>query len=147
MKFLVILAVAVASAAAAEIPTNYFDVPNTKYVRSDEATAPIVRSDYESHPDGHFSSVVETGNGIYTQSEGVVKNPNTDTAALEIKGSVRYTSPDGTPVNYEYVANEGGYQVVGSHVPVPPPVPELILRSLQYIADHPAPVERVVKKP
>ncbi|CAH2096420.1 unnamed protein product [Euphydryas editha] len=133
MKFLVVLAIAVACAAA--------DV-----VKSDEYLAPIVKSNFENNPEGHFQFDFETGNGIYTHSDGIVKNVNTDNPALEIKGSVKYTAPDGTPVNFEYVANEEGYHAVGSHIPVAPPVPEYILRSLKYIADHPPPVERVVKK-
>ncbi|XP_046965969.1 larval cuticle protein LCP-17-like [Vanessa cardui] len=136
MKFLVVLAVAVACAAA--------DVSHV--VRSDESQAPIVRSDYEIQPQGDFQYAYETGNGIVSQAEGVVKNPASENAALEVKGTVRYTAPDGTPISYEYVANENGFQPTGSHLPVPPPIPELILRGLQYIADHPAPVVPVVKK-
>ncbi|XP_045448071.1 larval cuticle protein LCP-17-like [Melitaea cinxia] len=132
MKFLVILAVAVACAAA-----------DVSHIVGPDA---ILKSSFESHPEGHFSYDFETSNGIITHSDGVVKNPNTENAALEIKGFVKYTSPDGTPVNLEYVSNEFGYQAVGSHVPVAPPVPEYILRSIQYIAEHPAP-ERVIKKP
>ncbi|XP_050351165.1 larval cuticle protein LCP-17-like [Nymphalis io] len=129
-KLIVVLAVAVACAAA--------DVSHV--VRSDESQAPIVRSNYEIHPEGHFEYAQETGNGIVSQAQGVVKNPNSENAALEVKGSVRYNAPDGTPVNLEYISDENGYRPTGSHIPVSPPIPELILRSLQYIADHPAPV-------
>ncbi|CAH2096419.1 unnamed protein product [Euphydryas editha] len=136
MKFLVALAVAVACATA--------DVSHI--LKSTEYTAPILKYNYDSHPEGHFEYNYETGNGIVVHSDGTVKNPNTENAALEIKGSVKYTAPDGTPVNFEYVANEGGFQPVGSHIPVGPAIPEHVLRGLKYIADHPPPVERIVKK-
>ncbi|RVE40182.1 hypothetical protein evm_015168, partial [Chilo suppressalis] len=61
-----------------------------------------------------------------------------DNPALEVKGSYRYTADDGTPVEVSYIANEDGYQPQGSHLPVPPPIPVAIQRSLEYIAAHPA---------
>ncbi|XP_068633707.1 larval cuticle protein LCP-17-like [Battus philenor] len=135
MKFLYVLVAAIAWVSA-----------DVAHVQIDESQAPIVRSDFDSSPDGAFQYVYETGNGIAAQAEGVVKNPNSEAATLEVKGSYRYSAPDGSPVELSYVANEDGYQPSGSHLPVPPPVPELILRSLQYIADHPPPAEFVVKK-
>lgn len=68
-KFLVIIAVAVACAAA--------DVSHIVQRVSEESSAPILRSSSEIHPEGHFSYDFETGNGIITHSEGVVTNPNT----------------------------------------------------------------------
>ncbi|XP_013164338.1 PREDICTED: larval cuticle protein LCP-17-like [Papilio xuthus] len=134
MKFLVLFAaVALASADVSHI------------VRSDESQAPILKSAYESSPEGNYQYVYETGNGISAQAEGIVKNANSESATLEVKGSVRYTAPDGTPVETTYIADENGYQAQGSHIPVPPPIPELILRSLQYIADHPPPAEYIKK--
>lgn len=39
-------------------------------------------------------------------------------------------------VHYTYKADETGYHVNGSHVPVAPPVPTLIARSLEYQRLH-----------
>ncbi|CAK1556419.1 unnamed protein product [Leptosia nina] len=123
MKFLVVLAVAVACASA-----------DVSHVVGPDYQVPIVRSSFESSPDNSgFQYSFETGNGIVSQADGIVKNPNTDNAALEVKGTVRYTAPDGTPVELTYVANEAGYQPAGSHVPK---APEAILRAQQYIANH-----------
>ncbi|CAH0715716.1 unnamed protein product, partial [Brenthis ino] len=134
MKFLVVFAVAVACAAA--------DVSHI--LKGDESKDQILRSSYDISPEGNsFSYGYETGNGIVSQSEGVVKNPNSDNPALEVKGSVRYTAPDGTPVSLDWTADEYGFRPTGSHLPVPPPIPEMILRSLQYIEAHPPAVERV----
>ncbi|XP_038209988.1 larval cuticle protein LCP-17-like [Zerene cesonia] len=129
MKFIVVLAVFVAWASA-----------DVSHVASPDYIVPIVRSSFESNPDGSsFNYAYETGNGIISQTDGVVKNPNTEDASLEVKGNVRYTAPDGTPVEFTYVANKEGFQPVGSHVPQ---IPELILRAQQYIASHPPQVKK-----
>ncbi|CAH2048486.1 unnamed protein product, partial [Iphiclides podalirius] len=131
MKFLVFLA-AVALASADVAPS---------YARTDEANAPILRSDYEINPDGSFQYAYETGNSIAADAQGTIKNPNSEAASLDVKGSFRWTAPDGSPVSLVYKADENGYVAQGDSIPVAPPVPELILRGLQYIADHPPPVE------
>ncbi|XP_059053388.1 larval cuticle protein LCP-17-like [Achroia grisella] len=134
MKFFIILAVALVSAHA--------DVSHIVKSGGDEASASVVRSGYDISPEGAFQYEYETSNGISGQADGVVKNGNSDNPALEIKGGVRYTAPDGSPIDLSYIANENGYQPQGSHIPVPPPIPEAIQRSLDYIAAHPPPVDR-----
>ncbi|KAL0839011.1 hypothetical protein ABMA28_017008 [Loxostege sticticalis] len=131
MKFLILLAVVAAACA---------DVAHL------DATAPIIRSNFDSQPDGNFQYSYETGNGISAQASGVVKDPNSEKPTLEVNGAVKYTSPDGTPVELTYIANENGYQPQGSHLPVPPEVPEAITRALAYIAAHPPPEEPRVPK-
>ncbi|XP_026734677.1 larval cuticle protein LCP-17-like [Trichoplusia ni] len=131
MKFLVVLAVAVACASA-----------DVSHVVKDESSAPVVRSEYEISPEGAFNYVYETGNGIAAEASGNVQNPNSEYPSLAVSGSYRYTSPDGTPVELSYVADAEGYKPVGSHIPVAPEIPEAIARSLAYIAAHPpTPVE------
>ncbi|XP_072949052.1 larval cuticle protein LCP-17-like [Epargyreus clarus] len=130
-KFLVVLAVAVACASA-----------DVSHVLGGEADAAVLRSEFANGPEGTFNYVYETANKITAQADGVVKNPNSDNPTLEVRGSYAYVSPDGTPVETTYIANEGGYQPQGSHIPVGPPIPEAIARSLEYIAAHPPPVER-----
>nr|WDW19326.1 cuticular protein [Bombyx mori]FAA00504.1 TPA: putative cuticle protein [Bombyx mori] len=127
MKFLIVLAVAVACASA--------DVSHI--VKSDEYAAPVVKSSYDITPEGHFQFNYETGNGIYAQAEGAVKNVNSEYPAIEVKGAYKYTSPDGQPIDLAYVADENGYQPQGSHLPTPHPIPEAIARALAYIEAHP----------
>ncbi|XP_053609604.1 larval cuticle protein LCP-17-like [Plodia interpunctella] len=113
-------------------------------VNAGDQAAEVVRSSYENSPEGNFQSSFETSNGIASQVEGVVKNLNSDNPTLEIKGQSSWTAPDGTPVQFSYLANEDGYQPTGNLIPVAPPIPEAILRSLKYIEEHP-PVEKVVQ--
>ncbi|KAJ0176769.1 hypothetical protein K1T71_007948 [Dendrolimus kikuchii] len=131
MKFLVVLAVAVACAVAKE----------------EWQFAPIVKSNYDQSPDGAFQYAYETGNGIYAQASGAIKNPNSEYPALGVQGAYKYTAPDGSPVEVTYTADENGYQPQGSVIPVPQPIPEAIARSLAYIASHPPAVEKSYSKP
>ncbi|XP_012267375.1 larval cuticle protein LCP-17-like [Athalia rosae] len=85
-----------------------------------------LRSEQDSSPDGAFRYGYETENGISVEAEG--------TATGEIKGSYRYTAPDGTPVQVNWTAGPDGYHAEGPSVPV---VPESVIRTLQYNEAHP----------
>ncbi|CAH0691724.1 unnamed protein product [Spodoptera exigua] len=136
MKFLVVLAVAVAYASA-----------DVSHVVKDEFHAPIVSSSYDIEPQGEYKYSYETGNGIYGQSAGVLKNANSEYPYLAVSGGYKYTSPEGQPIELTFTADENGYQPQGSHLPVPPEIPAAILRSLEYIAAHPPPAEVVKSAP
>ncbi|KAG6440628.1 larval cuticle protein LCP-17 [Manduca sexta] len=126
MKFFVVIAaVAVTSAAAA-----------------DEKSAQVVRSSFDSQPEGSFKYGYETENGILLSAEGVLKNANSEYPAVAIEGGYKYTAPDGTPIEITYVADENGYRPQGNFLPISPPIPEAIARSLAWIAAHPPPVEK-----
>ncbi|KAG6440630.1 larval cuticle protein LCP-17 [Manduca sexta] len=131
MKFLVVIAAAVAVASAAAV---------------DEYSAKVLKSSFDSEPEGSFKYAYETENGIYGAADGFVKNVNSEYPAVAIQGGYKYTAPDGTPVEITYVADENGYQPQGNLLPVAPPVPEAIARSLAWIAAHPPPVEKPVAR-
>ncbi|XP_011563889.2 larval cuticle protein LCP-17 [Plutella xylostella] len=129
MKFFIVI-LAVAAVAHADV---------SHLVRGGEADAQIVKQDADVAPD-QYQYAYETSNGIAAQESGVLKNAGRENEALEVQGSNQYTAPDGTPVQITYVANENGYQPQGAHLPTPPPaqpIPDYILRSLEYIAAHP----------
>ncbi|KAG6440631.1 larval cuticle protein LCP-17 [Manduca sexta] len=132
MKFLVVLAVAVACASA-----------DVSHIVKDEASAPVLKSSYDISPEGNFQYLYETGNGIVAQADGSVKNVNSEYPAVGIVGGYKYTAPDGQVIDVVYKADENGYQPQGSHLPVAPPTPEPILRALAWIAAHPPAVEKV----
>lgn len=62
---------------------------------------------------------------------------------ISVQGSFAYTSPEGVPIQTQYAADENGFRAVGNAIPTPPPIPEAILRSLEWNAAHPEPELRV----
>ncbi|CAG9785086.1 unnamed protein product [Diatraea saccharalis] len=99
------------------------------------ADATVTRFNSEVNPDS-YNYVYETSNGISASASGVLKNVD-KVDVLAVQGQYQYQSPDG-PIEVTYVADENGFQPQGAHLPVPPPVPEAIVRSLEYIAAHPS---------
>ncbi|CAG9858873.1 unnamed protein product [Phyllotreta striolata] len=85
------------------------------------------------NPDGSYSWSFEAENGISAREQGRQKAQD----LIEAQGSMQYTAPDGTPIQLTYIADENGFQPQGAHLPTAPPIPEAILRSLEYNAAHP----------
>ncbi|KAH8295811.1 hypothetical protein KR018_010132, partial [Drosophila ironensis] len=99
-----------------------------RLVGGDERDAQI--TDFRVSPlddEGVFKYAFKTSNGIDVQAAGT---------ALETIGIYSYTSPEGEPIETRYIADELGFHVVGRHLPQPPPTPDYILRSLEYIRTH-----------
>ena len=57
-----------------------------------------------------------TGDGSERHEVGVVENPGTNLEGTAVQGSYSYTSPDGTPISVQYVADNFGYQPVGPNI-------------------------------
>jgi len=86
----------------------------------------------------HISlSSYETENGITAQEEGSIKNRGQQDEASIVQGVFSYTSPEGYPIKLTYIADENGFRAEGAHLPTAPPIPEAILRSLEYNRAHP----------
>ncbi|CAH1391462.1 unnamed protein product [Nezara viridula] len=80
-------------------------------------------------------SSYQTGNGINAQESGRGgPGPQDGTSA---QGSYSYTGPDGQVYTITYTADANGFVPQGAHLPTPPPIPEEILKSLQYNAANP----------
>lgn len=94
-----------------------------------DSEAVITKYNSEVNPDGSYAYEYGTSNNIAAEESGV--------GAVYAKGSVQYTAPDGQPIHLEYTADENGYQPKGDHLPTPPPIPDYILRALEYIEAHP----------
>ncbi|CAH0558100.1 unnamed protein product [Brassicogethes aeneus] len=94
---------------------------------------PIVRIFNDIKPDGSYNYAYETGNHIYAEEAGYLKDPDTILA----QGQYQYTSPEGQTIRLAYTADENGFRPQGGHLPTPPPIPELILRALQWSEQHP----------
>lgn len=104
-------------------------VAQRQYSASPEAAAEIRSYASDISPDGSYQYAFETSNGIAAQERGI--------GGVQAAGASSYTSPEGIPIQLTYTADENGFQPQGNHLPQPPPIPEAILRSLQWNAAHP----------
>ncbi|XP_034946202.1 endocuticle structural glycoprotein SgAbd-4-like [Chelonus insularis] len=90
---------------------------------------------------GQYSVSYETDGGILQKEIGSRKYAGTADETQLIQGSVQYNAPDGTPVSLSWTADEFGSQIVGTHVPTPPPIPPEIQRALEWLAKQPSTTE------
>ncbi|XP_030572606.1 larval cuticle protein 2-like [Drosophila novamexicana] len=95
----------------------------------DDVKAEVVSRKDDVRPDG-FDASLDTTNHI-TRAESGDEHGN-------IHGSFSWISPEGEKIEISYVADENGYQPQGASLPVPPPIPAEIQRSLEWIAAHPS---------
>nr|CAD7195439.1 unnamed protein product [Timema douglasi] len=86
-----------------------------------------------------YKKSYETANSISQSESGYLKNAGAGEGAeaQTVQGSYSYTGPDGITINLAYTADENGFQAQGDHLPKSPPIPEEILKSLEYNAAHP----------
>ncbi|KAH8366196.1 hypothetical protein KR093_010129, partial [Drosophila rubida] len=96
--------------------------------KSTLATDEILRNSVDISPDGSYSYTFETSNGIQAEESGNAQGAN---------GQYSFTSPEGEIIKLTYIADENGFQPQGDSIPVAPPIPEAIQRSLQWNAAHP----------
>ncbi|KAK7085907.1 hypothetical protein SK128_013020 [Halocaridina rubra] len=98
----------------------------------------ILRDSREQDDYGRYSVNVETANGIVLAESGA---PGAN-GAINSQGSFSYTSPDGTPVFVQYVANENGFQPQSDLLPVAPafphPIPQFVLNQIAFAAEEDA---------
>lgn len=81
-------------------------------------------------PDGSYKYSYETSNGISHRASGV--------GGESEEGEVKYVAADGTPIEYKYTADEGGFKPVGEHIPQEP---AYIARLLEWLESHPSEAE------
>ncbi|XP_072946637.1 larval cuticle protein LCP-17-like [Epargyreus clarus] len=115
---------------------------DVSHIVNGEKSAKILKHEMDAGPDGTYQYSYETENGISAREQGVLKVVDKDNAAEAVQGEARWSSPEGEVVQLSYIADENGYQPQGSHIPTPPPIPDAILRALEYIRAHPPPPER-----
>lgn len=87
---------------------------------------PILKLEDNNSGDGTYSYAYETGNGIAAQEHGDARGEGT-----RAQGGFSYTSPEGEHVQIQYTGGEEGFQATGSHIPVAPPIPEAIAKSIE----------------
>ncbi|XP_026276122.1 larval cuticle protein 65Ag1-like [Frankliniella occidentalis] len=96
----------------------------------------IVKLSSDVQPDGGFVYEYETANGIKAEARGQPSAAGPEGPAIAVQGQFAYVADDGQTYSVQYVADENGYQPQGAHLPTPPPIPEAILRSLEFNAKN-----------
>nr|XP_021191400.2 pupal cuticle protein 20 [Helicoverpa armigera] len=102
------------------------------------AHIPILRYENVNNGDGTYRYNYETGNGISAHESGAPRAPGPEGLAVTAEGGFSYRAPDGQQVSLTYTADENGFHPTGSHIPTPPPIPEAILRSIEFNRQHPS---------
>jgi len=91
--------------------------------QGDEKEAQIIRADYALNEDGSFQADTETSNQIVTSVSGQsFPGAEPETGSYKMSGSYSYISPDGTPIQVTWEADELGYRAQSDAIPVAPQV-------------------------
>ncbi|XP_059047106.1 pupal cuticle protein 20-like [Achroia grisella] len=117
---------------------NGFSSGNGGFGYSGGANIPILRYDNVNNGDGTYRYSYETGNGISAHESGAPRASGPEGPAVTAEGGFSYRAPDGQQISLTYTADENGFHPTGSHIPTPPPIPEAILRSIQFNRQNPS---------
>ncbi|XP_059047194.1 pupal cuticle protein 20-like [Achroia grisella] len=102
------------------------------------ANIPITKYENVNNGDGTYHFSYETGNGIEAHESGAPRAPGPEGPAVTAEGGFSYRAPDGQQITLTYTADENGFHPVGPHLPTPPPIPEEILRSIEFNKQNPS---------
>lgn len=82
---------------------------------------PLLQDNFARDDHGQYSYNFLTGDGVARTEQGSLV-PNADGTAnvLVQRGAYRYLLPTGEQVEVNYIADENGFRVTGSHLPTPP---------------------------
>ncbi|XP_061396109.1 larval cuticle protein 2-like [Musca vetustissima] len=107
---------------------DYSGSIGSHHVSGDEVHADIKNfvSDVNDHG---FQYAYDTTNNIHAAATGDEHGDH--------RGDFSWISPEGEHIAVQYVADENGYQPSSAWLPTPPPIPEAILKALEYIRTHP----------
>nr|CAD7398850.1 unnamed protein product [Timema poppensis] len=129
MMKIVILSCLLAAALAAPPPLLKLDP---------KEPIPILAQSNILNEDGTFQNSYESADGTKAESSGTLKDlGDKEGPSSIIQGSYSFITPDGQLFELRYIADENGFQPQASFLPVAPPIPEEILKSLAYNAAHP----------
>ncbi|KAI5651790.1 insect cuticle protein domain-containing protein [Phthorimaea operculella] len=110
---------------------------NYRFSRNGVLATPFRYDNHVNNGDGNYRFSYDA-NGISAHESGSPRAPGPEGPAVTSEGGYSYRAPDGQQISLTYTADENGFHPVGSHLPTPPPIPDAILRSLEYNRQHPS---------
>ncbi|CAH0729112.1 unnamed protein product, partial [Brenthis ino] len=100
----IVFALCVAVASAATIPV-------------DSKSAVITSQEFDNIGVNGYNYKYVSSDGKSASEEAVLKNPGTETEAIEVRGVFSYVGNDGVLYEVKYISNEKGFQPQGAHLP------------------------------
>ena len=83
---------------------------------------PLLQENFVRDDHGQYSYNFLTGDGVARTEQGSLVPNAAGTANIIVqKGAYRYRLPNNELVEVNYIADENGFRVTGSHLPTPPP--------------------------
>ncbi|XP_048482663.1 pupal cuticle protein 20 [Plutella xylostella] len=104
------------------------------------------RFDNQNNGDGSYRYRYDTPTGISAHESGSPRAVARGAAgagaaagaAVTAEGGYSYTAPDGQQISLTYTADEAGFHPAGAHLPTPPPIPDAILKSIEFNKRNPS---------
>ncbi|XP_061719925.1 putative mediator of RNA polymerase II transcription subunit 26 [Cydia pomonella] len=119
---------------AGSFPTHqYIHAPGVFISSSTtEPAIPIIRLSNEMDLDGSFSYEALGADQTHYVQHSRMENMGSDKEEQVVEGSYSYVGDNGQTYTVHYIADSNGFRATGDHLPVAPPMPEIIQRAVQY---------------
>ncbi|CAG9770929.1 unnamed protein product [Ceutorhynchus assimilis] len=128
LKFILLISVCLALSRAQQRQKRGFANSDYYQQQNPASQIPILRMEVNNDGEGAYQFAYETGNKIAQQEAG---------DGSKTHGSYAYVAPDGQQISMSYVADDTGFHPQGAHMPVAPPMPDVIKRAVeQNLADE-----------
>ncbi|KAI8434190.1 hypothetical protein MSG28_012303 [Choristoneura fumiferana] len=112
---------------------QYFHAPGVFISSSTtEPAIPIIRLSNEMDLDGSFSYEALGADQTHYVQHSRMENIGTDKEEQVVEGSYSYVGDNGQTYTVHYIADSNGFRATGDHLPVAPPMPEIIQRAVQH---------------
>ncbi|XP_028037732.1 homeobox protein 2-like [Bombyx mandarina] len=111
---------------------QYLPLPSLFISSTTETAIPILRLSNEMDLDGSFSYEALGADQTHYVQHSRMENIGNDKQEQVVEGSYSYVGDDGQTYSVHYIADANGFRASGDHLPVPPPVPEIIQRAVQH---------------
>ncbi|KOB73437.1 putative cuticle protein [Operophtera brumata] len=108
------------------------NIPGVYLSSTTETAVPIIRLSNEMDLDGSFSYEALGADQTHYVQHSRMDNMGSEKQEQVVEGSYSYVGDNGQTYTVNYIADSNGFRASGDHLPVAPPIPEIIQRSIQY---------------